>query len=183
MNLIIDPNPQNDQYSLNSALAQRLAERLGAETKIIRLYGGEQRYFNYEYNQEWIDLILSSRRLIFPVPMWNFGIPAALKDFFDKVTQRGRLWDFDENKNYVGLLKEHCAYIIMTSGDYYPPDSPNDFVIPYLKTTLSFLGIGEIKDFRLGGVRNKDFLHDRVFMQEKTKEMFVAFGLKDLNHA
>ena len=178
MNLIIDPNPKHDQYSLNTALALRLAQELGQETKILRLYDGDQHYFNYEYNQEWVDSILAARRLIFPVPMWNLSIPASLKDFFDKVIQRGRLWDLDENKNYVGLLKEHSAYIIMTSGDYYPPASPNDFVVPYLKTILSFLGIPDIKDFRVGGVRNKNIVDDPHYMAERTQEMLKVFGLK-----
>ena len=178
MNLIIDPNPKDDQYSLNSALAQRLAKKLGGETKVIRLYEGDQKYFHYEYNQEWIDLVLGARRLIFPAPMWNFSIPASLKDFLDKVIQRGKLWDFDENKNYVGVLKKHSAYIIMTSGDHFPADSPKDFVVPYLRTVLGFLGIAEVKDFRLGGVRNKNFVNDPVYLDEKTREMFGAFGLK-----
>lgn len=180
MNLVIDPNPKDDQYSLNSALAQRLAKRLGGKTNIIRLYEGDQRYFNYEYKQEWIDLVVGARRLIFPVPMWNFGIPASLKDFFDKIIQRGRLWDFDENKNYVGLLKKHSAYIIMTSGDHFPPDSPKDFVVPYLRMILEFWGIEVVKDFRIGGVRNKNLVNDQIFMDEKTREMFEAFGLKEL---
>ena len=178
MNLIIDPNPKDDPYSLNSALAQCLAKKLGGETKVIRPYEGDQRYFHYEYNQEWIDSVVSARRLIFPVPMWNFSIPASLKDFFDKVIQRGKLWDFDENKNYVGLLQKHCAYIIMTSGDHFPPDSPKDFVVPYLRTVLEFLGIAPVQDFRLGGIRNKNLVNDPAYLDEKTREMFTAFGIK-----
>lgn len=178
MNLIIDPNPKNDQYSLNSALASRLAQALGGKTKSIRIYDREQKYFNYKYNSSWIDSIRKAQCLIFPVPMWNFGIPAALKDFFDKVSQRDKLWNFDKNKNYTGLLKNHRAYIIMTSGDYYPPNAPNDFVIPYLKTILSFLGIRKIYVFRLGGVRNKNLVEDSVYLTEKTKEMLFTFGLK-----
>jgi len=177
MNLIIDPNPKDDQYSLNSALAQRLAQALGGKTKVIRLYEGDQKYFNYEYNQEWIDLVAGARRLIFPVPMWNFSIPASLKDFFDKIIQRGKLWDFDENKNYAGLLKRHSAYIIMTSGDHFPADSPKDFVVPYLRVILEFLGITQLKDFRIGGVRNKNIIGDPVYLDQKTREMFTAFGL------
>ena len=178
MNLIIDPNPKDYQCSLNSALAQRLAQAFGGETKVIRLYEGDQKYFNYEYNQEWIDLVIGARRLIFPVPMWNWGIPAALKDFFDKIIQRGKLWDFDEEKKYVGFLKKRSAYIIMTSGDFFSADSPKDFVVPYLRTILGFLGIGDVKDFRIGGVRNKNLVGDPVYLDCKTQEMFAAFGFK-----
>ena len=139
MNLIIDPNPKDDQYSVNGALAQRLANVLGGPTSVIRLYEADQKYFNYEYNQEWMNAVLHAQRLVFPVPMWNMGIPAALKDFFDKITKRGQLWDFDENKKYIGLLKEKSAFIIMTSGDVHTDDSPNDFVVPYLKVFFEFI--------------------------------------------
>ncbi len=178
MNLIIDPNPKDDQYSLNGALAQYLAGCLGGPTKVIRIYEGEQRYFYYEYNQEWIDLILESKRLIFPVPMWNFSIPAALKDFLDKTTQRGKLWDFDESRNYKGLLTDKSAFIIMTSGDNHADDSGQDFVVPYLKTILSFYGVPDIRYFRLGGVKNKNLIADKKFMTESCEQMLTAFNIR-----
>ena len=156
-----------------------MAGHLGGETKIIRLYDAQQGYFNYTYNQEWIDLVSAARHVIFPVPMWNFTIPAALKDFFDKITQRGRVWDFDHDKNYVGLFTDKSAWIIMTSGDYYSAGSPNDFVIPYLRVVLAFVGIRDVHDFRLGGVRNKNLAADKHYMEDKTREMLKALGLKN----
>ena len=177
-NLIIDPNPKGDRYCLNGALAQRLAHHLGGATKTIRIYDFPQNYFNYEYNQEWIDSLKEANRLIFPVPMWNFGIPAALKDFFDKAAQKGRLWGFDEKKNYVGFLKDKSAFIIMTSGEDYPADSPQDFVVPYLKLILRFLGIEQVRDFRLGGVKNKNLAADKLYMDQTTQAMLKVFGLK-----
>ena len=177
-NLIIDPNPKKDHYSLNSSLAERLALHLGGETKVIRIYDFPQGYFNYEYNQEWIDSLKEANRLIFPVPMWNFSIPAALKDFFDKISQKGKLWDFDDKKNYIGHLKGKSAFIIMTSGEDYPADSPKDFVVPYLRLILRFLGIEQVKDFRLGGVRDKDLAADKAYMTQVTRAMLKTFGLK-----
>ena len=178
MNLIVDPNPNSDGYVLNTTLAKRLADRLGGETHIIHLYDSDQRYFSYEYNEGWIDLVLSAKRLIFPTPMWNLTIPASLKDFFDKTTRRGRLWDLDGQKNYIGLLNEKSAFIIMTSGEWYPPGSPNDFVVPYLRAILSFLGIREIKDFRVGGLKDKSLTNGQSYLNEKTEEMLVSFGVK-----
>ena len=178
MNLIIDPNPQNDQHSLNGALASRLAKALGGETKTIRIYDANQGYFNYQFEQNWIDLILESSNLIFPVPMWNYSIPASLKDFVDKTTKKGALWDFDDNRDYVGLLKNKAAFIIMTSGDVIPPGSTDDFVTPYLKKVLVFWGVSKTKIYRLGGVRSKNLVTDNAFMDEKTTEMFHEFGLK-----
>jgi FMN-dependent NADH-azoreductase len=178
INLIIDANPRGDGYSLNRTLAQRLTDHLGGQTKNLRIYDAPQGYFSYEYNQEWIDLVLGADRLIFPVPMWNFGIPAALKDFLDKVSKRGGLWDFDQNKNYIGLLQGKSAFIIMTSGEYYPSGSAQDFVVPYLRAILSFWGIREVKDFRLGGIKDKNLTDDQSYMDQTTQQMLKAFGLK-----
>ncbi len=177
-NLIIDPNPPKDHYALNTTLAERLARHLGGETKVIRLYDSSQRYFNYEYNQEWIESLWEADRLVFPVPMWNFGIPAALKDFFDKISPKGELWDFDEKKNYIGRLKGKSAFIIMTSAEIYPADSPKDFVVPYLRLILGFLGIEAVREFRLGGVKDRNLAADEAYMNRVTSEMLKTFGLK-----
>lgn len=177
MNLIIDPNPKDDQHSVNGALAKRLASHLQGPTRTIRLYDSDQRYFNYEFNQDWIELLKESDHLIFPVPMWNYMMPASLKDFFDRTVKRGQLWDLDAEKKYVGLLKNKKAYIIMTSGDLHPAGSEADFLIPYMRYILGFLGIREVFEFRLGGVRNKSLASDQAYMDEKTTEMLKACQL------
>ena len=178
MNLLINTNPRQDRYSLNITLAKRLALALGGQMKMIRLYNSKQEYFNYKFNQKWIHLVKEAKVLIFPVPMWNLSIPAALKDFFDKIVKKGELWDLDSNNRFQGLLKDTTAFIIMTSGDYYPAGHPQDFVIPYLRTLLNSLGIKDIKDFRIGGVKgNSELVSDKAFLEAKSHEMFEAFGL------
>ena len=66
----------------------------------------------------------------------------------------------------------------MTSGEDYPADSPKDFVVPYLRLILRFLGIEQVKDFRLGGVRDKDLAADKAYMTQVTRAMLKTFGLK-----
>ncbi len=179
MNLIINPNPKEDHYSLSATLAARLAHHLSGETKTIRIYEGPQNYFQYQCHQPWIDLMIEAAVLIIPVPMWNFTIPAALKDFFDKITKEGQLWRLGEDKNsFVGLLKDRPVYIIMTSGLIYPPGDKRDFVIPYLKEFFAFLGIRNVKDFRVGGVTNSpELVQNADYMEKTTKKMFAAFDL------
>ena len=180
INLVINSSPKGDLESVSGALAQRLALQLGGLRQTIRIYESDQRYFNYEFNEPWIDLVLQAKRIILPVPMWNFTIPAALKDFFDKITKQGVVWDMDKDGHFVGLLKDKAAYVIMTSGGEYPLSSKHDFVVPYLRTFLSFLGITDVKDFRVGGVSTSSTLvGDQKYMDEKTQAMFIAFGLSN----
>ncbi len=178
--LIVNTNPRSDQYSVNLALACRLASAFEEPYDMIRLYESDQGYFNYQYQEEWMDLLIQGKRLIFPVPMWNLSIPAALKDFFDKVIKRGVVWELDEQNRFAGLLPDRPSYIIMTSGEYYPPGSPNDFVVPYMKAVLNSIGIKSVFDFCIGGVReNAELLKNKVYMDQKIKEMFEAFHMKD----
>jgi FMN-dependent NADH-azoreductase len=151
---------------------------MGGKRHIIRIYDIEQKYFNYEYHQEWIDFLVASKSIIIPVPMWNFMIPAALKDFFDKTIKRGQLWDIDKEGHFVGLLPDRPAYLIMTSGGEYPAGSSQDFVIPYLRTVLAFVGIKDVKEFRIGNVGGVNPpMTDDDFLKQKTREMLKAFGL------
>ena len=178
MNLIINANPKDDTRSLSAALSLRLAERLEGQTQMIRIYESDQKYFHYQHNQEWINLVVSAQSIILPVQMWNFTIPAALKDFFDKITKQGQLWELSSDQRFIGLLKDRPVYVIMTSGLDYPPGSPQDFVVPYLKVFFEFLGIRNLKDFRVGHVANSArLITDHRYMEEKSQAMFKAFGL------
>ena len=178
MNLLINPNPKDDSHSVSGSLASRLAQRLDGETVKIRLYEEEQCYYHFQCREDWIDLLIRAERIIVPVPMWNYSIPAALKDFFDKVTKEGRVWKLGPQKEFLGLLSDRPVYIIMTSGLHYPPGAPQDFVVPYLRCFFDFLGIRNVRDFRVGGVAGSSRLvADTAYMNQKTGEMFQCFGL------
>lgn len=178
MNLIVNSSPKTHPRSVGGALADRLARRLGGTAKTIRIYDSEQSYFNYEFREDWIDLFSRAERLIIPVAMWNFTVPAALKDFIDKIAKQGRLWEITKEGKFKGLLKDRPVYIIMTSGGHYPSGAAYDFVAPYLKAVLSSFGIHDVKVFRLGGVEgSEDLVKNKTFIEEKTAAMFKAFGL------
>lgn len=178
MNLIVHPHPKDIKASVGGVLALALAARLGGTTRVLKLYDTDQQYFRFEFNEEWIKLVESADYLIFPVPMWNFSVPAALKDFFDKITKRGTLWEFDGKKNFVGLLKNKKAYIIMTAGGEYPSEASEDFVVPFLKTVLKFIGIVDAKDFRVLNISDsKKLISDQTYIDEQSRRMFEAYAL------
>lgn len=178
MNLIINSSPKDHPRSVGGALAERLAQRLGGPTGTIRIYDSEQSYFNYHFREDWIDRFIGARRLIIPVAMWNFTVPAALKDFIDKIAKQGRLWEITAEGKFAGLLDDRPVYIIMTSGGHYPAGAAYDFVVPYLKAVMSSFGIHDVKAFRLGGVEaSEELVRDKTFIEDKTAAMFKAFGL------
>ena len=177
MNLIINSSPK-DEFSVGVTLAQRLAHILNGPAEMIRLYDDQDAYFHFQFRDEWIRRVTEAKCLIIPVAMWNFGIPAALKDFLDKISRRGKLWDLDQDSKMIGLLEDRPVYIIMTSGYDYETGHPHDFVIPYLKAVWASFGVLNVKEFRVGGVENSRTLSvDEEYLKSKTAEMLRAFGI------
>lgn len=81
------------------------------------------------------------------VAMHNFGIPSVLKLWIDQIARASRTFTYDES-GAKGLLKGKKATIVIASGGVYEVGTPAgamNFVEPYLKAVLGFLGITEIK--------------------------------------
>ncbi len=85
--------------------------------------------------------------LLITVPMYNFGIPSSLKAWIDQITRIGHTFSFD-GSNFAGLLKGKKAYIVIAygAGGYAAGGgfAAANFVEPYLKFLLGFLGFDEV---------------------------------------
>jgi len=81
--------------------------------------------------------------VVIGTPIYNFGIPAALKAWIDKVS-RARLTFRYTDHGPVGLLEGKKAYVVVASGGV-PVDSALDFATPYLRHALSFIGIDDVE--------------------------------------
>ena len=81
--------------------------------------------------------------LVLAVPMYNFGIPAQLKSWFDAIARAGVTFRYTE-QGPEGLLSGKKVYVTLARGGIYR-DTPNDTQVPYLKTMLGFLGMTDIE--------------------------------------
>jgi FMN-dependent NADH-azoreductase len=85
--------------------------------------------------------------LLLSLPMYNFGIPAALKAWVDQIVRIGQTFSFDGAK-FDGLLKGKSATVVVAygAGGYQPggPFRAGNFADPYLSFLLSFLGFSTI---------------------------------------
>jgi len=86
--------------------------------------------------------------LLLAVPIYNFSVPAALKCWIDQVTRIGRTFAY-ENGAFRGLTKTRKAIVICAYGaDGYLSGQPFEqanFLDPYLRFLLSFLGIADVE--------------------------------------
>lgn len=81
--------------------------------------------------------------LVLGVPMYNFGVPAQLKNWIDAIA-RARVTFAYTDKGAVGLLTGKKVYVALTRGGQYR-NTPADTQVPYLKTVLAFLGMTDVQ--------------------------------------
>ena len=79
-------------------------------------------------------------------PIYNFGVPASLKSWFDQVARAGITFKYTET-GPVGLLKGKRAVLVITSGGT-EVDGPIDFATPWLRQALGFIGITDVQVVR-----------------------------------
>jgi FMN-dependent NADH-azoreductase len=99
------------------------------------------------------DELLQSDLVVIATPMWNFGIPSALKAWIDLVVRAGRTFQYSDG-GVVGLAKDKKAILILASGGVFTegPWRAWDFVEPYLRQILGFIGIVDVQVVRVEGM-------------------------------
>jgi len=80
--------------------------------------------------------------LVLGVAMYNFGVPAYLKQWIDYVCRAGVSFRYTEN-GPEGLTAVKRAFIVTASGGT-PIGSENDFASRYLEHICRFLGVEEV---------------------------------------
>lgn len=81
--------------------------------------------------------------VVIAAPMYNFTIPSTLKAWIDHVARAGVTFKYT-SKGPSGLLVDKPVVVVATMGTIHQP-AVTDFVRPYLKTVLGFLGLTRIE--------------------------------------
>ena len=92
-------------------------------------------------------------RVLISTPMWNFGIPYKLKQWFDIIIQPGLTFRFDPTQGYLPLLKDRPTVVILASGSDFATGmnrSRTDMATPYLREALRFIGISDVRFVLIG---------------------------------
>ncbi|WP_120075465.1 FMN-dependent NADH-azoreductase [Aurantiacibacter odishensis] len=106
---------------------------------------------------------------IISTPMWNFGVPYALKHLVDVITQPGMTFRNDREGGVVGLAGGKPAVIIAASAMPFGKDEQMatlDFQSAYLKTWLNFIGIERLDQINVSPTFGPE--------EDVTKEMLDA---------
>ncbi len=97
-----------------------------------------------------VDELVAADILVIGAPIYNFGMPAALKAWFDQICRMGRTFKYTD-QGPKGLLEGKKAYIVVTSGGV-PVDSPMDFATPHLRHLMGFIGIEDVTVVEAAGL-------------------------------
>jgi len=113
-------------------------------------------------SEQLIDELRNADTLVIGAPMYNFGIPASLKQWIDAICRAGVSFKYTK-EGPVGLLGVKRAFIITASGGT-PIGSDMDFASRYLEHICRFIGIGEVFHIDASGSKGTP---EQVILQGK----------------
>ncbi|WP_394772896.1 FMN-dependent NADH-azoreductase [Flavobacterium sp.] len=105
-------------------------------------------------SNEFVNQLLSADIIVIGAPLYNFTIHSALKAWIDHITRAGITFSYGEN-GPIGKVTGKKIYVAMSSGGIFSegPGKANDFVVPYLKSFLGFMGMTDLTAFRVEGLK------------------------------
>jgi FMN-dependent NADH-azoreductase len=106
-----------------------------------------------KHSDEAIAEIMEADIIVIDAPVYNYAIHSTLKAYFDHIARAGVTFRYSEN-GAEGLVTGKKVYLAIASGGIYSegPMQSFDFVAPYIKTFLGFLGITDITVVRAEGM-------------------------------
>lgn len=127
------------------------------------------------YSDQAIRQLMAADILVIGAPLYNFGIHSALKAWIDHIARAGITFRYSED-GPEGLVKGKKVYLAMASGGIYSegPYQAYDFVVPYLKATLGFLGMTDITVYRAEGI-NIPGIKEHA-LEKASEEVVLSFA-------
>lgn len=109
------------------------------------------------HSDEAIAEIMAADAIVIDAPLYNFGIPSTLKSWIDHIARAGVTFRYTA-AGPEGLVKGKKVYVAMASGGVYSegPSASYDFVAPYLKAVLGFMGMTDVTVARVEGLAIPD---------------------------
>lgn len=99
-------------------------------------------------SNRYVDELLAADQLVITTPLYNLSLPAALKAWIDQVVRAGRTFAPVPGGGFAGLATGKRALVIVASGSDFRPHTPggaNNFLEPYLRAVLGFIGIADVQ--------------------------------------
>ncbi|GGF69559.1 FMN-dependent NADH-azoreductase [Alteromonas lipolytica] len=205
---VSNANPEHDSISkkLAKLFINQLIKKIEIDEYIYRDVGSNPPHF---ITQEWIgavftpeakrdrqqlqtlalsdELIAEVERadlIVMSAPMYNYGMPAQLKAWFDQVIRINKTFDFDlarGEKPLAPLLSGKTLVIITSSGEFgFEKGGVNEssgHLVPHLRTLSKYLGVADIYEIASEYQEFADHRHEQSLQNAKSKATALASKL------
>ncbi|MFT7228141.1 MAG: FMN-dependent NADH-azoreductase [Methylophilaceae bacterium] len=109
--------------------------------------------------------LIEADTIVIGIPVYNFSMPAGFKAWSDLAARVGETFKYTEN-GPVGLLVGKKAYIAVASGGT-KVGTEFDFLTPWLRHYLGFIGIHDVKMIQAGALNsNNDKMIEEVLLNK-----------------
>lgn len=117
-------------------------------------------------------------KVVLAAPMWNLGMPAIVKAYFDYISVTGVTFGYTAN-GPVGFAKASKALIVSGRGGDYSSAPMDSYEMGerYAKTILSFLGVKEVlslaaESLDVQGLDTEKIVNDAIESGKKLAQEF-----------
>lgn len=138
-------------------LAKTPLEHIRNATIAAMFGAAKKRWFGKDPAIRMSDEIIAEVRdadaILLTTPIYNFGIPSALKAWIDQLVRINETFSYD-GANFKGLLASKPVFVVIAygaSGYTNGPLKPADFVRPYLQFVLGFIGLTNVTVIAIEG--------------------------------
>ena len=207
---LANDNPGHD--SISKKLARKFISQIKKETSIdeyiYRDIGANPPRF---INQDWIGAVFTpeSKRspaqqqilaqsdeliaevekadlIVISSPMYNYGMPAQLKAWFDQIIRINKTFDFDlarGDRPLEPLLSGKKLVIITSSGEFgFGKGGINEtssHLVPHLRTLSKYLGVADIYEIASEYQEFADHRHEQSLQMAESKANELASMLAE----
>lgn len=124
--------------------------------------------------------------IVISSPMYNYGMPAQLKAWFDQIIRINKTFDFDlsrGDKPLAPLLSGKTLVIITSSGEFgFEKGGINEVsnhLVPHLRTLSKYLGVTEIYEIGSEYQEFADHRHEKSLQMAESKANELASVLAE----
>ncbi len=103
----------------------------------------EEMAMNYASKQA--ELFNAADVLVLTMPMWNFGVPAAMKAWIDQVLCPGLTFEISKEDGIKPLHKIKSIVLLVASGGVYKEGDDRDALSRQVRHAFEFIGVEDLE--------------------------------------
>ncbi len=146
----------------------------------------EQQQHLLAQSDELITEVEKANILVISSPMYNYGMPAQLKAWFDQIIRINKTFDFDlarGDQPLAPLLSDKILVIVTSSGEFgFEKGGVNEassHLVPHLRTLSKYLGVEEIYEIASEYQEFADYRHEKSLQMAELKADELACKLAE----